>query len=1100
MFVKRILFLAIVFLTAVSANAQFGKNKVQYKIFDWQFIQSKHFDIYFSQGGYDIAQYTAVVAESSLVSLSKNLDYNISNRIPIIVFNSHNEFQQNNVLDEFLPEGVGGVTELFKNRILVPFEGNYDQFRHVIHHELLHGFMNDMFYGGSLQNIISRNITLAFPDWYSEGMAEVQSLNGLDKATDMYIRDAVLNNYLPPIEYINGYMSYRGGQSFFAWLNETYGEKLGELMNNIRAMGDLDFAFRETYKLPLEKLSEKWQKDLKKIHWPEIASREEVREFAKILTDHTKDGGFYNVAPVISPKGDKFAFISNRDDLFDVFIADINTGEIIEKVVEGNITNNFEELQILTPGLSWSPDGKNLAISVKAGDKDAIFIIDPKNGEKKMLPIKLNSISSVNWSSDRNKLAFIGSSPKQSDVYVYDIKLNKLANLTDDIFSDFNPTWTRDGKKIVFTSDRAAYVSKELIPPDFKMYNYNPGTSRDVYTIDIETGKIERITESKDVKHGYVQFNQEGDKALYVTDKNGISNLYVAERDSAGTFTDRPLTNSLNPIDQISLSKDGKKLLFVSLNEGGYDIFSLDNPFDKKIPFDTLPLTAFAQRKLTQEKRLIAKQSVIDSGRKFTPADTLFSGKDSLAKPDDSLLVIYDSLINAGDSLNAGKILVVKKTAGDSTNTLTVNDGKEKVKIYGSNIKVKFENDKGDKKIDDFHTEYDSSYSLNKSFSIEDNVNEDGSYKANKYKIKFSPDLVYGNAIYNSYYGVQGIAQISLSDVLGNHRITIQTSMVIDLKNSDYAFAYQYLPKRIDYGFALYHTARFITFNNGFGYNNLYRYRTIGGLINLSYPLTRYKRLEGGLSLMRISRENMDETSEPMTTQYLAIPSVSYIFDNTTWGFLAPDKGTRMNFSLMSSPKFFDNGLEFNSITGDIRKYFKIADDYSFVMRLSGGVSFGRNPQKFYLGGVDNWINWDFENNVIPFGESIESYAFSTTVTPMRGYNFNKMTGTKYLLTNLELRFPLLRYLIFGALPVGFANVMGNIFIDVGTAWNDTKKLQLIGRDDHGLAYAKDMLIATGVGSRIVMFGFPFRFDVAWNYDFRKFSAPKYYFALGLDF
>jgi hypothetical protein len=44
------------------------------------------------------------------------------------------------------------------------------------------------------------------------------------------------------------------------------------------------------------------------------------------------------------------------------------------------------------------------------------------------------------------------------------------------------------------------------------------------------------------------------------------------------------------------------------------------------------------------------------------------------------------------------------------------------------------------------------------------------------------------------------------------------------------------------------------------------------------------------------------------------------------------------------------------------------------------------------------------------------------------------------------------------------------------------------------------MLIATGVGSRIVMFGFPFRFDVAWNYDFRKFSAPKYYFALGLDF
>jgi len=149
-------------ITVNNTFAQFGKNKVQYKVFDWKYIQTKHFDIYFTQGGKDIAEFTAIAAESSLVSLSNNLDYHISNRVPIIVFNSHNEFQQNNVIDEYLPEGVGGVTELFKNRIVIPFEGKYESFRHVIHHELLHAFMNDMFYGGNLQNIVSKKYQLSY--------------------------------------------------------------------------------------------------------------------------------------------------------------------------------------------------------------------------------------------------------------------------------------------------------------------------------------------------------------------------------------------------------------------------------------------------------------------------------------------------------------------------------------------------------------------------------------------------------------------------------------------------------------------------------------------------------------------------------------------------------------------------------------------------------------------------------------------------------------------------------------------------------------------------------------------------------------------------
>jgi len=118
----------------------------------------------------------------------------------------------------------------------------------------------------------------------------------------------------------------------------------------------------------------------------------------------------------------------------------------------------------------------------------------------------------------------------------------------------------------------------------------------------------------------------------------------------------------------------------------------------------------------------------------------------------------------------------------------------------------------------------------------------------------------------------------------------------------------------------------------------------------------------------------------------------------------------------------------------------------------------------------------------------------------LRGFNFNAQSGSKFVLANVELRFPIFKYLILGALPLGFQNIMGAFFIDAGSAWNDTKKLQFVGSGPSGRAKTKDLLIAPGFGARIVFLGFPVRFDVAWRYDLQKFSDPLYMFSLGLDY
>ena len=244
----------------------FGKNRVQYENFEWRFIQSKHFDIYYyDEKNYELAEFSAQSLESAYMQLQDDFDHEIVDRIPLIIYDSHNDFSQTNVVA--LPtssEGIGGVTDKFKNRMTVPFDGDYNDFRRTLHHELVHAVFNDMFYGGSVQSIVRNNIQLVFPLWFEEGLAEYTAL-GWDTNTDMFIRDAVINGYLPPIQQLNGYYAYRGGQSVWNYIVEEYGrEKIAEILGRIKKSRNIEFGFVQSLGLTTEELSERWEEALKK--------------------------------------------------------------------------------------------------------------------------------------------------------------------------------------------------------------------------------------------------------------------------------------------------------------------------------------------------------------------------------------------------------------------------------------------------------------------------------------------------------------------------------------------------------------------------------------------------------------------------------------------------------------------------------------------------------------------------------------------------------------------------------------------------------------------------------------------------------------------
>ncbi|HWF44920.1 MAG TPA: biopolymer transporter Tol, partial [Candidatus Kapabacteria bacterium] len=567
----------------------FGKNKVEYKDFDWKFIQSPHFDVYFYQGGHELAEFVADHAERALDSIERVVKYDITNRIAILVYNSHNDFQQTNAVGEYLPEGVGGVTELLKNRVVIPFEGDFELFRHVIHHELTHAVINDMFVGGTYQALLTGG-GMEIPTWMNEGLAEYNSLHGLDIETDMFMRDATLNEAVPTLERLGGYVQYRVGQTMYWYIEQKYGpDKVGELLQRIKTSRSVEGGFRSTFGMSVSEFGDKFLEGLKVLYFPDIAKFDDPGNYAEAIADHKKLNDFMNVSPEISPQGDLVAFISDRSDYYDVYVQSLTHPGRIKKILNGGgATANFEELHLLTPGLSWAPDAKRIALASKAGETDAIFILDVNGGPSEKLPnIDLDGIQGLKWSPDGKYLAVVGIKNGQSDIYLYDLDAKSLRNLTNDVFSDHEPSWTADSKSIYFTSERENDLTPGMYPvTNARGINFE-SPNRDVYRYDLTTNSLTRITSTPIADEYYPVLTQDN-HLFYINDQNGINNIYEANADGSNA---RPITNSVSKIDQISVSNDGTKLVFSTMHKGGYDLYLLRNPLERHI--DSLPVTEY---------------------------------------------------------------------------------------------------------------------------------------------------------------------------------------------------------------------------------------------------------------------------------------------------------------------------------------------------------------------------------------------------------------------------------------------------------------------------------------------------------------------------
>ena len=572
------LLLVAAFVVPVTSSAQyFGKNKVPYERFRFEVLRTPHWDVHYYDPEGQAARDAARMLERWNSRLSSVMAHNLTKRKPVILYADHPDFQQTNVISGTLTEGTGGVTESLLDRMVLPMTGYYAETDHVLGHEGVHVFQYD------IANKAEKNLNFErMPLWFVEGMAEYLSVGPEDPHTAMWLRDALQRNDLPSINDLTNsgkYFPYRYGEALWAFIGGTWGdEKVAAMFKSALEVG-IDQAAIRTLGMRTDTLSKRWHEAIRKAYTPFIEGRTKPRETGKSLIAPPPNRPEYFVGPAISPDGKLVAYFHSGIRGVELKLVDAATGEDRGSLAAPGLSTKFDALSFLYSAGSWSPDGERLAyITYNDGDNEINIVnVGSKDIERRIKPNNVGAISTVAWSPDGTKLVFSGMTGGISDLYLFELASGMTRRLTNDLYADLQPTWSPDGSAIAFVTDREGPVPEGVESgSDFRRLSHAPLR---LGVVDATTGRVQVLPAIPSAKHISPQFTADGRSILFISDREGFSDIYRLEIENGAIYQVTKAATGISGISEfspaLSVSRTAGTVVFSVFEQGGLMLATL---------------------------------------------------------------------------------------------------------------------------------------------------------------------------------------------------------------------------------------------------------------------------------------------------------------------------------------------------------------------------------------------------------------------------------------------------------------------------------------------------------------------------------------------
>lgn len=1128
----RLLPLAVLFVLPLFGNAQgmytqFGQNRVQYNKFVWSFVRSENFDAYFYSGGKELATFAARTAEEQLGQIEKLIDHRLSEKVEIVIYNTQQEYKQANFGLSDQPANLGGITQATNNRFFVYFNGNREDFEKRIREGLALVLINELLFGGNIQERISNAALLNLPDWFLRGLTEYLS-EPWNTKLDNKLKDIIVSGKLKKFNRLLYKEPLLAGQSFWRFLSEKYGDDvIANMLYITRLSRNYETALIYVTGIDLKVASKDWLAFYKEQYAKEDNMRTLPLSRIKVKK---RLAPFIEPKFKVAPKGDFVAFTTNKRGKFKVWLVNTTTQKH-KRIHKGGIKYYQRELDHSFPMLAWHPGGEKLSYVHEKRGKIYITTVDLiKKRKTKILFLKFDKITGFAYADNGSSLIISAIRKGQSDLYLYDMQTRRERQITNDPFDDLYPTYADGGSKILFASNRNNDSLGSAAPMTLDANN-----NLDIYVYDLEKvgqpNALKRLSNTPGIDELHpVEYNN--NYYSYLTEYNGIVNRYAVRVEEQYDYTELQVIrkDSLKTIDTLYFEQledrgsvfdyNGKTIRL------GEDVEKIDTIVHYKDVVFTYPLTNYSrsilahdvckQKQLTydfvlSEKRYnifyspVEKQ-IEETSKKVETYPNLFRLKTGHAtKPFIIGPVVFKPRSIPGLFLASTIIDQVEPASVDSTikddfffvteftpNTFKAEDVKTtfktEVKPVGKFLKVS------------------GAKFYNVTFFQDKLVTQLDNSVLNTYYQPITPN---GANLFNT--GLNGMFKYGLIDLFEDYKLVGGFRLPLTLNGADVFVTYEALKRRLDHRITYFRQMRESVFEGGPVKSTLNELR-----YEAKYPINQVLSLRANV-FARIDRDvfkginNRTLEKADRFTVWTGYKG-ELVFDNTIPRGLNLLDGTRFKVFFEQYINFQDDEVRLNVAGFDFRHYEPIHRNIIFCARLSANTSWGKKKVRYVMGGVDNWLFPQYETaNNSPF--SNEQYAFEGLVTNMRGFKQNIRNGSTFAVASAEVRIPIVSYIANRPIRSDFLNNFLIVpFFDIGTAWTGSgpysdentfnQKVIQTGNVRATVINVREPIVAGfGPGIRSKLFGYYVRLDMAYGVQDREIAEkPIYHLSISMDF
>ena len=1124
---KKIFLLVILFAIAGFAGAQvstvqFGKNRLQFKKFKWQYYQTQNFNSYFNQDGQELAKYVAQVAEEELPGIEKFVEYSLQRRANIVIYNSYNDMKQSNIGLGQDWQNAGGVTKLVNNKMIVYFTSNHADLRRQIREGIAGILVQNILFGEDLGEVAGNAALLDLPQWLIDGYIAYVGENWSTQLDDD------LKNEILSEKYKNFYQfafdkPLLAGHAFWYYIEEKYKkENTTYLLYLARVYKSLKKASQQVTKQRKFKdvLADFMQYEENKYE-QDITRRKNYPKGSEI-TDYTVGKRInyfhFNVNP--NKRNGSFAVVQFKKGQYKLLLNEDGEDRTLLKfgikTKEGDINPNY-------PMMAWDPKGTRLSVLYEEEGKIKLFVYDVISKTKpyvRDLTKYFDQVQDMKYMVTSQTLLFSAVKNGHSDIYTFDIGKDKLQQLTNDVYDDLDPSYINlPGKSgIIFASNRPSADTKggdtSLMHNRFNIF----------MVTDFATNRpgLNQITQLTKLKFGDARYPTPYDDVhfTFVSDLNGIANRY------AGFFTTR--TTGLDTL--VVIGDDILRNPTVPEIDSTLKVYhkqDVDTIAVVAISSDsayTFPLTNYASSLL--ETR--------EAGENHQVSEVTRQGDDKILyklKIDENALKRRNVSARATTYM---KDLMEKSLIGAGEQII-----QPQVPQQEDIFQHEFKNEKKDSA---------QLAALNNPQPVNESIVL-STARLYPYKpLKFATDYIiagFNNNVLGTKYqiyqggsgpiqlssnnGLNGIINLGTADIMEDIKISGGFRLSTNLKDNDWLFQFTNLRRRLDWGLMYYRNVQTVTFT---GNNTYYPGKVLSNLYqgSVSYPFDEARSLRFNFGVRRdnivLSATDLASLPEPNSGKTYGLMHLEYVYDNTLnpaqniWDGIRYKVYLDYNSQIGKIPEGI--GSKTYNFGFDARAYYPIYRNFIWAGRVAGDFSWGNQKLIYYLGGIDNWFMFSsnqksdgtyryFNPNNTPAPD--QNYAFQSLAVNLRGFIQNAANGNNAGVINSEFRLPV--FTTFFNKPINNAfirNFQLIQFVDLGTAWNG--KYSSLARPsityyDPNNPTVSVKIKAPGVGPflggygfgvRSTLLGYFLKFDAGWpmNGFFR--GKPIYYFSMGVDF